>query len=119
MPPHLKGDAMTDAMPGADAPQEEVVDDVSNEQGFPAEKWTAEMEGNGDYTLNFKDAGGADVTCVFKDTGNRKPQGDMMYAAFKGMVDTASDGKQYHAEATMDKVGEGEYEITSFVVYEF
>ena len=77
------------------------------------------MSGNGDYSINFKNAAGADVVAVFKDTGNRKPQGDMMFAAFKGMAGKSSDGKQYHAEATMKKVSEGEFEIQSFAIYEF
>ena len=80
--------------------------------------WTACMEGAGDYILTFRNADGENVTCTFKDTGNRRKINGMMGASFVILNGTSSDGRSYVAEAYMKPNDEGNYEIESFSVYE-
>jgi len=105
----------------AEEPTAEIVDDDSelDTSGIKGATWTAEMAGNGDYKLSFKNLEGKNTTCVFKDTGNRRMGGAAdMSAAFVGLPGTAGDGKNYVAEALMKKNSEGNYEIQSFIIYE-
>ena len=91
---------------------------INNNVSMKGEHWYAEMEGKGDYRVSFKNPDGEETIATFKDTGNRRDEGDMMYAAFIGLRGQSSDGRDYVAEACMKKKSEGEYEIISFVVYE-
>ena len=105
-------DQITDSVT-AEAPELGPVQDG----GIKADTFEAVKSGWGDYEVSFKNESGQDLKVVFKDTGNRRDGGDILYAAFVGM-EPAEDGKEYVAEATMNKVEEGEYALSFFTIYE-
>ena len=84
-----------------------------------ATSWTP-AEGEGDYTLTFSNAEGAEITADFKES--KAPIGwegkGKAYGAFEMLPGTSSDGKDYVAEVQYKEVEADDLEVTGFVIFE-